>query len=82
MSDFIIGYARGSSIKGVINLKEKGENLAGRWCLYEGELGVDLAKIVCLGCGGSEVLPQKSLGRMIRLINDEDVLKIKNIRRL
>lgn len=82
MPNFVIGYARGNNIKGMINLKEKEEDLEGRWCLYEGELGVDLAKIVCLGCEGEQAPPQKSLGRMIRLINDEDILKIKNIRRL
>jgi cell fate regulator YaaT (PSP1 superfamily) len=82
MEKFLIGYSRGSNAKGVINLKnDKSGVLKGKWCLYENELGTDLARIICVECKGECDLANKNpLGDFIRLINDEDVGQIKRIK--
>jgi len=82
MEKFLIGYSRGSNVKGIINLKNKGSyGLKGKWCLYESDLGVDLARIICAEYKGEcNLANKKTLGHFIRLINDEDVDRIKEIK--
>lgn len=83
MLDFLIGYTRGSNIKGIIELREnQAEEMKGRWCLYEGEMGQDLAKII----GGKKeregaLVAKKMLGRFVRLINNDDVERIKRLKK-
>lgn len=82
MRNYLIGYCRGSNIKGVINLEnEKVKILSGKWCLYENDLGIDLAKIICAGGKkGCSLLQKKPLGNFLRLVNDDDIERIRRIR--
>jgi len=82
MSNFIVGYTRGSNIKGTIDLKEKKlETLKGKWCIYESEIGIDLAKIICIKSEDNcKQLEKKKLGNLVRPVNDEDIERIKRIR--
>jgi cell fate regulator YaaT (PSP1 superfamily) len=83
MGKFLIVYSRGSNIKGAIKLKDKkSENLKGKWCLYENELGTDLARIICIkGEGECDLAGRKTLGDFVRFINDEDLDRIKGIKK-
>jgi len=82
MSNFIIGNTRGSNLRGIINLKdEKIKAPKGRWCLYQSSSGVDLAKIICLKSEAEcECKENKILGDLVRLLENEDLEKIKKLR--
>lgn len=83
MTNFLIGYTRGSNIKGAIDFTgNKAEETKGRWCLYEAEMGQDLAKIVCLKKeGGCDFAAKKMLGKFVRLINNDDIERIKRLKK-
>ncbi|MBU2595323.1 hypothetical protein KJ713_00625 [Patescibacteria group bacterium] len=82
MSNFIIGYTRGSNLKGIISLKDENkEALKGRWCLYQSSSGVDLSKIICAKSEGECRFEEKKiLGNFVRLLDNEDLEKVKQLR--
>lgn len=82
MEKFIIGLSRGSRQKGAISIgREDRKEILGRWCLYENEFGLDLARIICLQADKECAADHgRFLGQFVRCIDNDDLEKIKRLK--